>query len=241
MRGKSRLSPILSSVRDSTPTETQPRAALFLEVHYFKVHLLGTLYTIFEGLRGKIEVESHSWFSPIRGWVPVGVESIQGWVPVGVESIRGWVLFGVESIRGSVHLEFSPIRGSVPFRVGSIRGSVHSGFSPFGVGSIRGGVHSRFSPFEVQSIRGWVFLGSVFLGSVVLGSVGESKKQPSQSGFCLWIWSQITQLIHVHYITYLTWPWNVIVLTTLALDFFFLSSWFYGHRDACVEKTTFLS
>jgi hypothetical protein len=148
LRGKSRLSPALSSVsvgvesqlglspdRDSTPTETQPRA-LFLNAFFWCTPPWHIVHH--SRLRGK------SRLSPILSSVQSGLSPNRGWVHSGWSPSRGWVYsefspFWVRSIQGSVHSGFSP------FRVQYIRGSVHSGFSPFGVRSIRGSVHSRLS------------------------------------------------------------------------------------------------
>ncbi len=110
-----------------------------------------TLYTIFEGLRGKsrlspilssvsVGVESHSEFSLSRGWVHSGLSPIRGLSPVGVQSIRSSVPFGVESHSGLGPFGVQSHSGFSPFRVES-----HSGLGPFGVQSIRGSVHSRLS------------------------------------------------------------------------------------------------
>jgi hypothetical protein len=118
---------------DSTPTETQPRAALLLNAFFSCIppwhivhHSRG-----WEESRGWVpfRVQSQPGLGPIRGWVPVEVESQSGLSPFGVESQSGLSPFGVQS-----HLGFSPIRGWV-----------HSGLGPFGVGSIRGSDLSRLS------------------------------------------------------------------------------------------------
>ncbi len=139
------------------------------------MYTLTLLYTIFEGLRGRLRLSTHSEFN--LSW---GVESQSGlspgtrdstpssalfkWVERKVSRLspiqssvisRGWVPFGVESQSGLSPFGVESQSGLSPFEVQS-----HSGFSPirgsvpFGVGSIWGSV-----PFGVQSIRGSVHSG----------------------------------------------------------------------------------
>ncbi len=115
LRGKSRLSPILSSV--SVGVESQ------LGLSPFGVESQSGMSLFWVQ---SILSSVHSGFSTF------GVQFILSSVPSGSVQL-GFSTFGVQSIPGSVH------SGLGPFGVGSIRGSVHSRLSLSRFG------HSRFS------------------------------------------------------------------------------------------------